>query len=158
MKKLSSMMVVLGLLFSMAAESAQVSLSAALTPITTTAGLSGAWFDPALDGEGYNLIFFPGGMVVYFYGSTTTGERLWLLSDVFSGSLSFGEVAEITMFEATSGAFLAPVPSAESLTPWGVLRMQFDDCANGVFELDGADGVKSSNVQQLVGIDGIVCN
>ncbi len=96
--------------------------------------------------------------MVYFYGSTTTGERLWLLSDVFSGSLSFEEVVEITMFEATSGDFLAPVPSAESLTPWGVLRMQSDDCANGVFELDGADGVKVSNVQQLVGIDGAVCN
>ncbi len=136
----------------------QITLDEPSTPITSTVGLSGAWFDPALDGEGYNLIFFAGGMVVYFYGSTTTGERLWLLSDVFSGPLSFGEVAEITMFEATSGEFLAPVPSAQSLTPWGVLKMQFDDCANGVFELDGADGVKSSNVQQLVGIDGAVCN
>jgi hypothetical protein len=47
--------------------------------------LSGLWYDPTLDGEGFNVLVADAGMVVFFYGHDTNDERLWLASDTITG-------------------------------------------------------------------------
>ena len=54
------------------------------------------------------------------------------------------------------GNFSAPVPP-DQLQIWGELTLTFSDCDMGTFELDGLDGVKTHEVQKLVGIEGNSC-
>jgi hypothetical protein len=49
-----------------------------------------------------------------------------------------------------------PTPSAD-LETWGTLQVLLADCVSGVFVLDGADGMKTSNVTKLIGIEGSSC-
>jgi hypothetical protein len=95
--------------------------------------------------------------LVYFYGYTASGERLWLVSDLVPGPIGPNELVELTLYEAIGGIFEAPAPSAESLQVWGTLRIQFDDCDSGLAQLEGADGSKDSQIEKLVSIDGTGC-
>ena len=54
------------------------------------------------------------------------------------------------------GTFDAPTPSDE-LTPYGTLSVTFNTCTTGQFILDGLDGLKTSNVIKIVGVDGTNC-
>lgn len=120
--------------------------------------LSGLWFDPALDGEGYNVVVGDPGTVIYFYGSDADGQRLWLISDVLTQPLVLGEERELDMFVATAGTFDMPVPSDQSLAPWGVLTVEFEGCDRARFELSGDGGEsKVSDAVRLLGIAGAQC-
>lgn len=121
------------------------------------AALSGLWFNPELEGEGFNILVTKSRLLVYFYGYTASGERLWLLSDLVPGPIRPNELVELTMYEAIGGIFEAPAPSAESLQVWGTLRIQFDDCDSGLAQLEGADGSKDSKIEKLANIDGTGC-
>jgi murein DD-endopeptidase MepM/ murein hydrolase activator NlpD len=166
----------LTLLFS-ACESGQSSLNGAdgakVSQITKLAGVSGAscvdgdvpadsgwaglWFDPAKDGEGYNLIVAPAGRILYFYGFRSNGLRLWLISAVITETLDIGKTVEVAMFEATQGTFSTPVPSGESLIAWGTAKITVVDCNTVTIVVDGNDGVKTSNTVRLAGITGLSC-
>ncbi len=125
-------------------------------------GISGLWYDPSLDGEGYNVIFTLGPegpvIVIFFYGYSAGGERLWLVTENIPTSLNFGDSVEAVVFEARGGTFDAPAPSAGALIPWGTIRIQFADCARGSARLEGADGQKLSLITKLAGIDGMPCS
>ena len=167
----------LNLLFS-SCEDGQSSLNGAdgakLSQITKLAGVSGAscvdgdvpadsgwaglWYDPAKDGEGYNLIVAPAGRILYYYGFKANGLRLWLISDVIVETLDIGKTVEVTMFEATQGTFSAPVPSGESLIAWGSAKITVIDCNNVTIVVEGMDGSKTSNTVRLAGITGLSCS
>jgi hypothetical protein len=118
---------------------------------------SGVWFDPSLDGEGYILYKTPYGWFVYYFGYSSDGNFLWLASDLVTlDQLLFGVPFELPMMVGEPGTFGQPTPSSE-LQPWGTLSITFNSCTTGVFELDGADGMKTSNVVKLVGVEGTVC-
>ena len=121
------------------------------------AALSGLWFNPELEGEGFNILVTENRLLVYFYGYTASGERLWLVSDLVPGPIGPNELVELTLYEAIGGIFEAPAPSAESLQVWGTLRIQFDDCDSGLAQLEGADGSKDSQIEKLASIDGTGC-
>lgn len=118
--------------------------------------VSGLWFDPALDGEGYNIIQAAAGTVIFFYGFTADGERLWLVSETASDPITLNGSLILTMFRGTPGSFDLPSPSTE-LESWGTLEVTLSSCTQGVFLLDGTDGQKTSNVIQLAGIAGSEC-
>ena len=167
----------LNLLFS-SCEDGQSSLNGAdgakLSRITKLAGVSGAscvdgdvpadsgwaglWYDPAKDGEGYNLIVAPAGRILYYYGFKANGLRLWLISDVIAETLDIGKTIEVTMFEATEGTFSTPVPSGESLIVWGSAKIIVIDCNNVTIVIEGVDGSKTSNTVRLAGIIGLSCS
>ena len=167
----------LNLMFS-SCESGQSSLNGAdgakLSQITKLAGVSGAscvdgdvpadagwaglWFDPAKDGEGYNLIVAPAGRILYYYGFKSNGLRLWLISDLITETLEIGKTVEVTMLEATQGTFSAPVPSGESLIAWGTAAITAVDCNTITIVTDGEDGAKTSNTVRLAGITGLSCS
>lgn len=123
----------------------------------TGSDFSGPWFDPTLDGEGYLIFQTPAGWIVYFFGYTSGGDRLWLTSQpVTLESLEFGETFELPMLVGTPGTFENPTPSWE-LEPYGTLTLRFDTCTTGQFVLDGTDGVKTANAVKIVGVDGTGC-
>ena len=118
---------------------------------------SGPWFDPTLDGEGYLVYQTPAGWLIYYFGYSTDGQVLWLISNLVQlDQLILGEPFELSMAKSTPGTFTMPTPGSE-LTPYGTLSVTFYSCTTGQFILDGLDGLKTSNVIQLIGVDGTDC-
>ena len=126
--------------------------------VPADSGWAGLWYDPAKDGEGYNLIVAPAGRILYYYGFKANGLRLWLISDVIAETLDIGKTIEVTMFEATEGTFSTPVPSGESLIVWGSAKITVIDCNNVTIVVEGMDGSKTSNTVRLAGITGLSCS
>lgn len=125
--------------------------------VSNPAGLSGLWFDPQLDGEGYNVIVSEGGTTIFYYGYSSAGERLWLISSLFTGEWMFDQAQDLELFEVKGGVFDQPVSPADGIQTWGTLAVTFTDCDNGRFELDGSDGSKTSNAIHLAGIADTDC-
>lgn len=118
---------------------------------------SGPWFDPTLDGEGYLIYKTPVGWLIYFFGYSADNQRLWLVSNLVDiENLVFGQTYEFSMLVGAPGSFGMPTPSPE-LTSWGILQILLNDCVTGVFTLDGVDGMKTSNVQKVIGVEGASC-
>lgn len=118
---------------------------------------NGLFFDPGLDGEGYNFVTTNAGTIIYFYGSDQHGNRLWLISDLIQGAFGPGTVTEVAMYESTGGTFGSPVPSARGLSVWGTLIIEFTDCNNAIATLSGVDGDKVSQLIKLAGVAGTSC-
>lgn len=134
-------------------QSELASLASSLTYINA----AGLWYDPAFDGEGYNLLGTEFGTLVYFYGYGADGQRLWLISELNSSRIALDTPLTLEMSVGQEGGnFSAPVPP-DQLQIWGELTLTFSDCDMGTFELDGLDGVKTHEVQKLVGIEGNSC-
>ena len=90
-------------------------------PDTPYAGL---WYDPALDGEGFNLVVTPVGSVLYYYGFDARGNRLWLVTTPFDFDYGSGDEITVDLFKATLGTFDDPVPvSTGSAGRWGKLML-----------------------------------
>jgi len=118
---------------------------------------SGPWFDPALDGEGYLVYQTPAGWLIYYFGYSADGKFRWIISNLVTlDELILGEPFELAMLVGEPGTFAAPTPSDE-LTPYGTLSVRFDSCTAGQFILDGLDGLKTSNVIKIIGVDGTHC-
>lgn len=118
---------------------------------------SGLWYDPDLEGEGYNVYKTPFGWLIYFFGYSATGEHLWITSDLVDlDQVVFGQPVEFPMLVGVPGTFGNPTPSTE-LEPYGTLSVIFDSCTSGEFTLNGLDGEKVSNVVKLVGVEGTQC-
>lgn len=118
---------------------------------------AGLWYDPAKDGEGYNLIVSPVGRILYFYGFRSSGLRLWLISELITQTLEVGMPLEVTLYEATQGTFAGPVPSDEALVVWGTAKITVVSCTEVIIVIDGTDGKKTSNTVRLAGIIGASC-
>ena len=119
---------------------------------------NGLWYDPTLDGEGYNIVTTPSGTSVLFYGSDQHGERLWLISDLVGEAFSDGQTYQIVMNESTGGSFAAPIASGRGLSNWGMLELEFDDCNNATAHLVGRDGDKTSQLTKLAAVPGTNCS
>jgi murein DD-endopeptidase MepM/ murein hydrolase activator NlpD len=118
---------------------------------------AGLWYDPSLDGEGFNFVPATGGTIVYFYGSDNRGNRIWLISDLIPGEIKTGRAISVLMFESTGGVFSTPVSSARGLSAWGTLALLFSACDQGQSVLNGADGYKESTITKLAGVSGASC-
>ena len=119
-------------------------------------GLAGLWYQPSRDGEGFNVIQSDAGTTVYFYGYDAAGEPLWLVSDTDERPLGSGDARVLSVFRGDGGTFDNPVPGPD-LTEWGSLILVAEDCGNAWFELNGADGLKTSEAVKLADIRGSGC-
>ncbi len=118
--------------------------------------LAGLWYDPAANGEGYNVIVSNAGITVFFYGYSNAGERLWLLSSTIPADFAFGQTLNFDVFDGRDGTFDSVATAA--LDTWGSLSLIFNDCSNATFELTGVDGTKVSNAVVLARIAGLACD
>lgn len=118
---------------------------------------SGIWFDPSLEGEGYNVYKTPLGWLIYYVGYSAQGGFRWAVSDLVQvDQLELGVPFELPMLMGVPGTFNNPT-SSTMLEPYGTLEVIFNTCTRGVFTLDGLDGVKVSDVVKLAGVDGTAC-
>lgn len=117
-------------------------------------GANGVFFDPNNSGHGLNIHVHAFGLTVFYLGHTSTGERLWLTSELFSGNLEFDVPFELEMYELTNGVFGSPAPP---VTVWGSITINFADCDTGNASLSGIDGNIRMDFIRLLGVPGITC-
>ena len=117
-----------------------------------SADISGAWFDPATDGQGWNLIATPFGLLAYFYGYTADGEPLWLVSANLPEVSAANEPVMLELLSARGGSLGSPV-HPDDLDAWGEAVITFDDCEQASVELAGEDGSQTQSLVKLFGID-----
>jgi N-acetylneuraminic acid mutarotase len=92
---------------------------------------SGAWFDPAHNGEGWQLEELPDGRAqVYWFTYDETGAQAWTLGTASTG----GDRIDLeSMLQPVGTNFGVDFDPADvRLLPWGRLTLQFDDCLSGV--------------------------
>ena len=116
---------------------------------------SGVWFDLGFDGEGFNLVVTPIGVVVYYYGFDQQGNRLWFISEVIGVTLQVGQPVEADLFKANSGTFAAPVPPDQSLEKWGTITINVVNCNSITITTDTQEGMKTSNTIRIVSVAGL---
>ena len=122
--------------------------------------LGGLWFDPALDGAGFNFVALSDSLIATFYGYGPTGQQLWLTSGLIPAPTNLGEeIADILMVYGNdgSGRLQAPQPS-ESLVEWGRMSLRIDSCTTAQATLDGADGQVTMDLQQLIANEDTACS
>jgi hypothetical protein len=118
--------------------------------------VSGLWFDPTLNGEGYNLLQVDAGFILTYYGYSQNNERLWLISNIHTDDIAIDQTFTLTLSEGIGGDFQSPVAPVD-LTDWGTIDIVFDSATTGVFTLNGQDGQKQAQVVLLAGVKGDSC-
>ncbi|RPH98342.1 MAG: hypothetical protein EHM68_04825 [Lysobacterales bacterium] len=107
-------------------------------PDRVVSGRSGAWYDPAHDGEGWMLeMLADGRMVVYWFTYDDQGRQAWLIGE----ARVEGRTLWIEEMLITGGArFGADFDSADvQLTMWGEFGFLFEDCALGQLRYASTD-------------------
>ncbi|MEM7707644.1 MAG: hypothetical protein AAF358_18980 [Pseudomonadota bacterium] len=120
-------------------------------------GATGSWFDPASSGRGFNIQFIARDrFLIYFYGFSDSGERLWLVGD-YQGEVAPGTAVTVNMLEATGGVFNNFDPDAVTLDSWGTLELTFFDCESASGSLLGSEGTEQLALTRLAGVEGLGC-
>jgi hypothetical protein len=117
---------------------------------------SGAWYDPAHDGEGFLLEILDGGTVVaYWFTYDTEGNQRWLIgvSRVVGNRI---EIEELLVF---SGPEFGDDYNADDLVSLslGSATIEFTSCSQGLvtYVVDGIEG--QLKIQSLTSIAGHGC-
>ncbi|MEM7704752.1 MAG: M64 family metallopeptidase [Pseudomonadota bacterium] len=118
--------------------------------------ISGLWFDPASEGDGFNVIQTDDTLTVFYFGYDANGQRLWLVSESTAEPVDPGVPLTLDMLSAGSGSFQQP-GAPESLVSWGSLTLEFTDCGQATFGLDGADGQKTFQAVRLASVPPAEC-
>jgi hypothetical protein len=129
-----------------------------LSPEMPEGRLSGSWFDPTHDGEGFVFQVLPGGQVLlYWFTFDTQGNRRWFFNvgEIRQGVMVFDELL------ATSGPVFGDGydPGDVVLTPWGRLELEID-CSGGearYASLLDEFGEGELNVIRLTTLKGLEC-
>ena len=127
-------------------------------PPPDNAGLTGSWFDPTHNGEGYVLqILADGRPLVYWFSFDTAGNRRWFfgVGEVNGGILTFE-----SMSTSTGGLFGAAFdPEDVEFPDWGALELEIG-CEGGMARWTAReDGFPNGELalQRLTQPDGLAC-
>ena len=124
-------------------------------PSDAAAPWSGLWYDPTLDGEGFNLVVTPAGTVLYYYGFDREGQRQWLLTAPFQMDFAATQAVNVPLLRAARGSFQAP--QSDALEAWGSVELEALSCERLDFQLTTPDGNKLMQAQRLAGVTGLDC-
>jgi len=122
--------------------------------VTPGAGLTGAWFDPATNGQGWNLMAAPHGVFGFFYGYSDDGSPLWLMTEESIEDVVPGEPVTFNLLYGSGGSFANPV-SPEELVPWGEVTFTFENCGQATATMTGADGTQTSELVRVAQTAGL---
>jgi len=117
--------------------------------------VNGLFYDPNKPGHGFDFNQTEFGLMTYYYGHTRDGERLWLISDLFTDAVDYEVPVTLNMFEVVNGVFGDP---NQSETKWGTVTFSLTDCDHGIAVLNGIDGSFSMDFVRLAGLAGMECN
>jgi hypothetical protein len=123
-------------------------------PIATDfSDVTGAWFDPATAGQGWNFVKTPAGLVGYFYGYGHGGDPLWLVTaPILEPTPRWPMLFDL--LAGDEGEFHQPVPPA-GLAQWGLVELTLADCRRGVARIAGMDGDQVQQIEMLAGVPGL---
>ena len=127
-------------------------------PESEEAYLSGSWYDPTHDGEGYNIeVLSNGQVVIYWYSFDPEGNRRWFfgVGDIVDGKLVFNDL------KTTSGGIFGPDfnPATVELSSWGTLELDLN-CSGGTATYNSTEagfGSGTLNVVRLTSVDQLGC-
>mgnify|MGYP001815903692 CR=1 FL=1 len=119
--------------------------------MTNDMGISGLFFDPNNSGHGFDINKHEQALVIYYYGHSAGGQRLWLISENYYGDIEFNTEIKLGLIEIAEGTFGNPVFNPSD---WGELTIEFADCDTGHATLDGIDGKISFDFIRLTGLEG----
>lgn len=122
--------------------------------LANDAGVNGLFYDPDNPGHGFDIVRHEGGLIVYYYGHSATGERLWLISDNYQENLNYEDPFSIDMYEIAEGTFGHP---AQPASKWGSIDMTFSSCDAGQAMLTGNDGTLAIDFVRLAAIPDTSC-
>ena len=125
-----------------------------LIGLTNDLGMNGLFYDSNNPGHGFNFVAHEGGLTVFYFGHTATGERLWLVSEIFDGDLEYDTPIELEMLEVLSGVFGYP---QFATTAWGTITLELADCDTGHASFNGIDGALEMDFVRLSGMPAIRC-
>ena len=115
--------------------------------------LTGAWYDPASAGQGFNLQLTTVGLFGYYYGYHN-GEQLWLQLGIHDGPIVFGQPIDVPVFAPSGGTFGQPDdPTAPPV--WGRLVTTFESCTSATATLTGNGMSQTFELDLLATIDGL---
>jgi hypothetical protein len=80
--------------------------------------VNGLFFDRGNPGHGFDFNLHEAGLTIFYFGHTNEGERLWLISHLFTEAVEYDVPIEMTMDEVVDGTLGQPVLPQ---TYWGTL-------------------------------------
>ena len=119
--------------------------------IFTLASLTGGWFDPGLNGSGFNIVAADVGIIFTFYGYLN-GEQRWLLSNVVPNDIRIGQTIAVDLRIGDGGQLNNP--GAANVVTFGTLFFQLDDCRNATATIQGQG--QFAGVQQFFDLSRLV--
>ena len=128
---------------------------AASGPDMNQHGLTGSWYEPATDGQGFEIEVYPdfvapgtGSVFVsWFTYDTIVGganRQRWY---TLSGTVASGQVASLAIYQNIGGNFNAP--PATDATMVGTATLSFDSCTSGQLTYTFTDGSNRSGTIPL---------
>ncbi|MDR2013741.1 MAG: hypothetical protein LBQ20_12090 [Rhodanobacter sp.] len=127
-----------------------------LAGMANTSSVTGDWYDPAYNGSGFNMLVAPQGLILFYYGWDSDGNRLWLISDVTPTQIVPGTPITLNMSQTSGGHFLAPAKPASTLSSWGTLKLDFSSCTKAIGSLTSTDGSSTVTFGDLQMIGGVM--
>ncbi len=139
-------------------DSPQPVLGAPAPPPPAEALLSGSWYDPTHDGEGYNLeMLHDGRALVYWFSYDKQGNRRWFFG---VGAQRGGKLVFDDML-TTSGGIFGPDfdPASVQIKSWGTLELALECKTGTATYTSNEDGFGSGvlNIVRFTRIDGFQC-
>ncbi len=125
-----------------------------------TAAMSGSWFAPDHDGEGFLLEVLDDerALVYWFSYAPDSGKQAWMIAvgDIEGDTIRFADTLQPV--GARFGDAFSPEDVLEK--PWGEMAIRFTSCNRAVVSYQGPDiyGANHQSVQRLSGHDGLDCN
>jgi len=127
-------------------------------PLLEQARLSGSWYDPSHNGEGYTLeVLVDQRVLVYWFGFGPDGHRRWFFG---LGSID-GEVFDFPEMMTTRGAIFGPDfdPDDVEVLPWGSLELEIS-CEGGEARFNPTEAgfpAGTLDLDRLSSLEGLGC-
>jgi sugar lactone lactonase YvrE len=125
-------------------------------PFEVGAGISGSWYDPLHDGEGFNIEILEGNIpLIYWYTYDGLGNQRWLVG---VGTINGDQMVFDELMVATGGIFGPNFdPASVELEVVGSATFTFFDCDSGEMDYVVDDVAGGMDLTRLTAIDGLEC-